>query len=136
MKKLFYLFAMVAAVFAASCSSAPATPGDAALHIYDLMAEGQYEAVANEFYFGDKSAEDIEKGKGLIVSLLTEKGAPQMEAKGGIAATEVTEEIIAEDGQSAKVTLKITYGNGEVDDNNKLEFVKDSEGNWKVPFKK
>lgn len=130
MKKLIYLFAVVAAVFAVSCSSAPDTPGEAALNIYQLMADGKYEAVAEEFYFDSTNAEEVTQAKEAIASLLKEKAAPEIESKGGIANLEVLEEVIAEDGQSANVTIKTTYGNGESEENT-VELVKDPNGDWK-----
>ena len=135
MKKLIYLFAVVAAVFAVSCSSTPATPGGAALNIYQLMVDGKYEAVADEFYFETENPEEAAEGRALIVSLMNEKAGPQIEAKGGISALEVVEEVVAEDGQTAKVTIKVTYGNGK-EDTNKLDLVKDPNGDWKAAFKK
>lgn len=135
MKKLFAIFAVVAAIFAVSCSSAPATPGEAAVKVYELMAAGEYEAVAEEFHFNIEDPEDLAEAKTMIVSLAEEKGGPQIEAKGGLVSTEVLEEVVAEDGQTAKVTLKLVYGNGK-EETQKVDLVKDPEGDWKAAFNK
>ena len=62
MKKLVALFAVVAAVFAVSCSS-PATPGEVAVNIYELIADGKYEAVAEEFHYDSEDANEVAEAK-------------------------------------------------------------------------
>lgn len=134
MKKLIALFAVVAAVFAVSCSS-PATPGDVAVNVYKLIADGKYEAVAEEFHYDSEDPNEVAEAKALIVSLCKEKAGPQIEAKGGLATAELVEEVVAEDGNTAKATVKFVYGNGE-EDTQKVDLVKNSEGDWKVAFNK
>ncbi|MBQ8774428.1 MAG: DUF4878 domain-containing protein [Alistipes sp.] len=134
MKKLVALFAVVAAVFAVSCSS-PATPGEVAVNIYELIADGKYEAVAEEFHYDSEDANEVAEAKALIVSLCKEKAAPQIEAKGGLASAEVVDEVVAEDGNTAKATVKFVYGNGE-EDTQKVDLVKNDDGDWKVAFNK
>lgn len=75
------------------------------------------------------------EAKALIVSLCKEKAGPQIEAKGGLASAEVVEEVVAEDGNTAKATVKFVYGNGEEDTQN-VDLVKNSEGDWKAAFNK
>ena len=52
-----------------------------------------------------------------------------------MASAEVVEEVVAEDGNTAKATVKFVYGNGE-EDTQDVDLVKNSEGDWKVAFNK
>lgn len=135
MKRLISLFAAVAMLFTLACSSAPATPGQAAVRLYDLLASGEYEVAAEEVQYNIEDPAQLAEAKAFMVSMMKEKLGPQLESKGGLASTEVVSETIAEDGQSAMVTIKVVYGNG-TEDTNKLDFVKDSNGDWKVPYNK
>ena len=135
MKKLIYLFAVVAAVFAVSCSSTPATPGGAALNIYQLMVDGKYEAVAEGFYLDATDPDDIREGREFLVSIFREKAAPQIEKKGGIKSVEVLEESINESGDKAEVKLKITYGNDTTEEED-VNMVLDKDGKWKASMEK
>ncbi len=132
MKKLLSIFAIFAMLFTLACSS-PATPSDAASKIYQLIADGQYEAAAEEMYY-EGEAEQVAQQKAMIASLFAEKVGPQIKTKGGIANIETVGETIAEDGKSANVTVKITYGNGEVDEND-LDMVLTDNG-WKGSLEK
>ena len=60
--------------------------------------------------------------------------AKKIEKKEGITSYEVVEETIAEDGQTAKVKIKINYGNGSDEiDKYDLQLV---DGEWKPVLKK
>lgn len=120
-------------MFAVSCSS-PAGPADAALNLYELINNGEYDAAAEEFYYDTNDAEMLAQSKAMIASLFKEKAGPQIEAKGGIASCEAVAERISENGQEAVVTLKITYGNGSVEEND-LDMILTEEG-WKGDIKK
>jgi hypothetical protein len=133
MRRVLSFFAVVAAMFAVSCSS-PAGPADAALNLYELINNGEYDAVAEEFYYDTDDAETLAQSKAMIASLFKEKAGPQIEAKGGIASCEAVAERISENGQEAVVTLKITYGNGSVEEND-LDMILTEEG-WKGDIKK
>jgi hypothetical protein len=133
MRRVLSFFAVVAAMFAVSCSS-PAGPADAALNLYELINNGEYDAVAEEFYYDTDDAEKLAQSKAMIASLFKEKAGPQIEAKGGIASCEAVAERISENGQEAVVTLKITYGNGSVEEND-LDMILTEEG-WKGDIKK
>lgn len=133
MRRLLSIFAIVAAMFAVSCSS-PAGPADAALNLYELINNGEYDAAAEEFYYDTDDAEKLAQSKAMIASLFKEKAGPQIEAKGGIANVEVIGEELSADGQEAKVSVKISYGNGEVEENS-VDMVNTPEG-WKASIKK
>jgi len=110
MKRVLSIFAVAAALFMVSCGGS--TPSDAAVEVYQMIIDGKYDAVAENMYYESTDAEEVEQSKALIASMLKEKAAPQFEKKGGIKNVEALSETIAEDGQSAVVELKITYGDG------------------------
>lgn len=131
MKKLIALFAVVAAFFAVSCSSSN-TPGEVAIEAYQLMADGKYEKVLDKFYIADPA--EKEEFKSTMLSLCKEKMEPQLQAKGGIEKIELVSEEISEDGKSARVTTKITYGDGSVEEE-KTKMV-NVDGEWLVSIEK
>ena len=133
MRRVLSFIAVVAAMFAVSCSS-PAGPADAALNLYELISNGEYDAAAEEFYYDTDDAEKLAQSKAMIASLFKEKAGPQIEAKGGIANVEVVGEELLADGGEAKVSVKISYGNGEVEENS-VDMVNTPEG-WKASVKK
>ena len=101
--------------FIIGCASA-ATPSDAAVNIYELIANGEYDAAVAEIHC-EGTAEEAAELRATLAALFKEKAAPQIESKGGIASCEAVAEKISENGQEAVVTLKITYGNGSVEEN-------------------
>ena len=127
MKRVLSIFAVVAALFMVSCGGS--TPSDAAVEVYQMIIDGKYDAVAENMYYESTDAEEVEQSKALIASMLKEKAAPQFEKKGGIKNVEALSETIAEDGQSAVVELKITYGDGP-EETEKAEMKLDG-GEWK-----
>lgn len=134
MKKLVFLFALVTALFAVSCGG-PATPSDAAAEIYAMVMAGDFDKVADCFYFDESKPEEAAEAKAMLTSLFTEKAKPQIEAKGGIKSVEPLEEVIAEDGKSATVRMKITYGDGSEKDE-KIKMILTEAGEWKADMNK
>lgn len=131
MKKLVALFAVVAAFFAVSCGG-PSTPGAAAVEAYELMAAGKYEKLVDKFYVANP--EDKAEFDSMILSLCKEKVEPQMKAKGGIDKVELVSEELSEDGNSARVTTKVYYGDGtEKEDRTNMVKV---DGEWLVSMDK
>jgi len=119
MKKMLYLALAVMTVgLVASCSSGSSSPGKAAKQYAEYMAKGDYDKFVNGIAFDeDATKEEIEEGKTMVKSLLTEKMKPALEEKGGMKSIEVLSEDISDDGNSADVELKYTYGNGETEEN-------------------
>ena len=132
MKRVLSIFAVVAALFMVSCGGS--TPSDAAVEVYQMIIDGKYDAVAENMFYESTDAEEVEQSKAMIASLLKEKAAPQFEKKGGIKNVEALSETIAEDGQSAVVELKITYGDGS-EETEKAEMKLDG-GEWKPAMDK
>jgi hypothetical protein len=137
MKKIIYFSLSLITLFTiAACFSKTETPGDAAKKYAGYIASGDYEkfvdAIAIETE--DQTSEQVKEVKDGLLSLLKEKGAKTIEEKGGIESTEVVSETILEDGTTAEVVIKQTYGNGEVEESN-YDMVKE-ENIWKISLKK
>lgn len=124
----------LSALLLTACGGA-STPSDAAAKVYDLMIDGDYEAVSKTFYFGEKSPEEEAQAQAMILSMLQQKAVPQIEKKGGLKSVEVLGETIAEDGKSAKVEVKLLYGNG-TEETSKVDMALDAKGNWRPSMKK
>ena len=135
MKKIFMLLVALMALCMVACSSAPDTPSDVAAQIYEQLMAGDYEAVAESFYFGNEDPEKEEQARAMILSMLNEKVGKTADSKGGMKGYEILSETIAEDGQSAKVELMTTFGNGTTD-KTYVDLVLDKEGNWRPSMKK
>ncbi len=118
-----------------SCGGGSATPADEALKCVELIQNGDYEALVDEIQMKeDATAEEIAQFKEMMVAMGKEKGAKQIEAKGGIASYKVVKEDIAEDGQTAKVEVEVTYGNGKTEiEKYNMALV---DGNWKMSLDK
>ncbi len=136
MKKLFLLAScLFVLVLAASCGgSGASTPSDEALKCVALIQDGNYEALVEEIQFDQDTPEKVEQAKQMLIAMGKDKGAKQIEAKGGITDYKVVEETIAEDGQTAKVKVDVTYGNGSVE-TEKYNMV-NVDGTWKMTIDK
>lgn len=118
MKKIFIALVCMVAVLAAttSCGGGASTPAGAAADCIELLKAKDYEGFVETIKLNENATpEEIEQTKVMYVSLLKDKGAKQMEKKGGIASYTLLSEEIAEDGQTAKVKYEITYGDGSTD---------------------
>ena len=63
-----------------------------------------------------------------LVAMVQEKGSKTIEKSGGLKETEIVSEEMAEDGNSAVVTIKQHYGDGRVkEDTQKMVKV---DGKW------
>ncbi|KAA6350482.1 hypothetical protein EZS27_002089 [termite gut metagenome] len=130
MKKITYfgLFVTVlCTVFA--CSSSPKSqpqtepeseaqvlsPGDVAKEYLGYAVAGDFEKlVATVAVTGDVTAEDFEKQKEAILIILKEGTVnASNDEKGGVKSIEIVSETVSEDGNSAQVVLKQTFGNDE-----------------------
>lgn len=134
MKKLFTLFAVAVAMFMVACSTAPATPSDAAVGYYQCVADGDYEAIADAIHYATTDPKEIAESKAMITSFYKEKAEPEIKSKGGIKSIEALNETISEDGNTANVELKIVYGDGsEKSEDVKMVKVEDK---WLLSFDK
>ena len=122
-KRVFFAMWCAMMLIVAACSS-PSTPGEAAKTYVEELYNGNPEDVFDNVAWGENaSAEEIEQTKEMLVQMWNEKGKPQIEAK-----------EIAEDGNSAVVKMKITYGNGVTEeDDQQMKLV---DGKWLMSIDK
>ena len=134
MKKVIYFSLFVFALgFLTACSSG--SPAQAAKKYAEYMESGDYDKFVDGIAFSDTATEEeVKQQKEMILALLQEKGQKSMEEKGGLKKVEIISETISEDGNTAKVILKQTYGNGDTEDANYDMTKKD--GRWKMVIKK
>lgn len=100
---------------------------DKALEILGDLKEGDYDDYASNIHTKESATEqDVEQ----LSMMLETKGQKVIEDHQGIDSYEVVNEEPSDDGQKATVTMKVTYGNGEVKEY-KMKMVKDSDGEWK-----
>lgn len=131
MKRFFKLAALaVVALVATSCGS-DNSPKGVAEKAVACIQEKNYEGYVDLMYIREKEGENIEEQKKAFAEMLKSKADKQFEKREGIKAYEVTGETVDEDGQSAKVDMKITYGNGE-EETQTLPLRKDDNGDWKL----
>ena len=129
MKRMMYGLLVLVAIIVMACSSY--SPGGAALKYYNDVKNGNYEAYVEGIAFKEEiTAEDKEQ----FVTLMKEKADKEYKKKEGISKVEMLSEEMAEDGQTATVTMKITYGNGETEESDVAMVLKD--GAWKMDMKK
>lgn len=116
----------IALVFAA-CSS-PGTPGEALKGYVEDFYAGNPEAVYDNLDYTGASPEDVERTKQMFAGMWDEKVKPQLEKMGGLKSVEILSEQVADDGNSAVVKMRLTFGNGEVEEEEqKLVLV---DGKW------
>ncbi len=118
MKKLFTAaLALAALALVVSCGSKTSSPGSAAKAYMEYLAAGDADRFVEGIHFDESlSAEEVEQSKAMWASLVQEKGKKSVDEKGGLESVEVISETISEDGQTANVELKLTFGNGDVEE--------------------
>jgi hypothetical protein len=124
--KFYSIFLIVAVSFSLTFCSSTSSPGDTVVKVYDLIKANQAEKVAAMYVTGkgEKLSEaETKKMEGLVPMAIE-----QWNKKDGLKNIEVTEEIIEDDGNSAKVNFIINYKNGD-SENEKAILVK-IDGKW------
>jgi hypothetical protein len=133
MKKLTLLIGLIAFVFTIgiqSCGSGAGgnTPGATVKKSLKLLSEKKLDKVMELYAKKDGTALTKEEN-GKMAGLMSLASA-ELDKKQGIKSIDILEEKIAEDGKTANVKWKITYGNGETDeDDGELVNVN---GDWKM----
>ena len=112
MKKLFFAFVMMFAVFAMTSCGGQATPADAAKECIELLKTKDFKALVETIDYSQMKAEEQEQAKQMFLAMFDEKGSKMIDEKQGIVSYTLVSEEIAEDGKSAKVKYDITYGDG------------------------
>ncbi len=135
MKKGFYFSLMVMAVFVIAACSSTSTPGGAMKQYGNYLVNGDYEKFVDGFAVdSEMEADKIEKQKESLVAMLKEKASKEYDKKGGLKSIEVLSEEISEDGNTATVKIKQTYGNGETEEGAQKLVKKD--GKWLMAMDK
>lgn len=134
MKKVFY-FGLFATILFIMASCGASTPGAAAKQYAEYVQNGKYEKFVDGIVFDQKiDAAKAKEAKEGLTAMLKEKVSKEIEKKQGIKQIDIVSEEVAEDGNTAKVVLKQTYGNGETDENT-YDMVK-QDGKWKMSMNK
>lgn len=90
------------------------SPGATVKKSINLLVDKNYEKVVDMYVKKDGTA-FTEEEKGKILGLMTMASA-EITKKQGVKSLDIIEEKVSEDGKTATVKWKITYGNGETDD--------------------
>ncbi len=113
-----------------SCSGSGKSPADVSKSFMLNIEQGDVESAILLMDGSDEATEEeLQKMKELLG-----EGSRQIEEKGGIRFMDVVSEGLTDDGTKAEVKLKITYGNGEVEDSNAT--LVNTEDGWKVALAK
>jgi hypothetical protein len=131
MKKLMTLFAIL--LFAGttsfySCGGGKAanTPGETLKKSMSLLADKKYDDVVAMYAKKDGTTlTDEEKKK---MSGLMSLATGELDKKQGVKSIDILEEKIADDGKTATVKFKTTYGNGET--NEETNDMVNIDGKW------
>lgn len=133
MKKLLALFTLL--LFAGtmsfySCGGGKAanTPGATLKKSMSLLADKKYDDVVAMYAKKDGTAlTDEEKKK---MSGLMSLATGELDQKQGIKSIDILEEKVADDGKTATVKFKTTYGNGET--NEETNDMVNIDGKWYI----
>ena len=135
MKKVFYFSLMVMAMFMMAACSSSSSPGDAMKKYSNYLIKGDYEKFVDGIALGDsETADKLKEQKDGLVSMLKEKVSKEYEKKDGLKSIEIISEEISEDGNTATVKIKQTYGNGETQEGTQSMVKRD--GKWLMSIDK
>ena len=134
MKKVCVMAAMAAMLMFSACGGGN-TPTKVAEQAVKCMQDKDYEGFVDLMYVENEEGRDIEGEKKMVAGMLQTKAESALGEKQGIQSYEVTSEEISEDGETAKVGMKVVYANGEEDDET-LKLRKDADENWRIDIGK
>ena len=130
MKKVLLGFAVIMlAVISVSCSKS-SSPKDVVTTYLQAMKSKNYEKAAECFYY-EGTKDEIKADKAQMLALI-EKGGQSLEEKEGIKSFKINS--VEEDGDKAVVTGEITYGNGDIKED-EIE-TKKVDGKWYIDMDK
>lgn len=113
-----------------SSSTSSGTPGDITKNLWKYIEKNDFDAILKMMDTGGKEMDEDYKGK---LQALVEASSKEIENKGGIKSMEVVNEDIDEEGKTAEVELKITYGNGDI--HNERANLVNVNGKWMFKMK-
>ena len=113
-----------------SCGGGKSTPARATLAFTDNVENGNIDAAISMLQ-GVKEAtpEEIDKLRAGL-----SESSKEMKENGGIKDKEILKETLSEDGTTATVQMRVTYGDGSTDDSD-TKLVKTDDG-WKIRVEK
>ena len=111
------------------------TPSKVVEKSIEYVKAKNYEAYVDLIQIEEKKGKSVEEQKEQLLALLQGKLGPTLDKNQGIASCEILSEEIAEDGNTAVVKAKITYGDGTTDDQ-KFKLVKNADGDWRLDAQK
>ena len=130
MKKVLLGFTVIMlAVVAISCSNSNSPKGIAEKFV-QAMKSKNYEKAADCYYY-EGTKDEIKADRAQVVAFM-EKAGQSMEKQGGIKSYKINS--IEEDGDKAVVKGEITYGDGEVKEDEIL--TKKVDGKWYIDLDK
>ncbi len=130
MKKVLLGFAVIMlAVVAISCSKS-GSPKDVVTTYLQAMKSKNYEKAADCFYL-EGTKDEIKADRAQLLALI-EKGGQSLEEKGGIKSFKINS--VEEEGDTAVVKGEITYGNGDVKEDEIM--TKKVDGKWYIDMDK
>ena len=110
------------------------SPGAAAKKYVGYLQDGNAKAYTEGIAMCEDATAEQKKQAEAMMGAMVEKGKKALDEKGGIKDVEIISETISEDGKTADVVLKITYGNCSVEEDDQLMVLED--GKWKMKIKK
>ena len=126
---------MMAVVLVMSACGSANTPKDVAMESVACIQDGDFEKYVDMLYVKPDGEEQAKADRDGMVSMLKSKASETIGKKDGIKSFDYESEEVAEDGNTAKVNIKIVYGNGE-EDNETVKLRKNEAGEWKVDLGK
>ena len=122
MKKVLFAIAICFITMAAlsSCSSHDNTP--------EGVAKAAVECLKAKDYKGYMDLTSATKEQKEAMTAMLQKVGQQTDEKGGVERYEIVDQEIDEEKGTATVNVKVTYGNGDTEDN-KMKMLK-KDGDW------
>ena len=122
MKKVLFAIAICFITMAAlsSCSSHDNSP--------EGVAKAAVECLKAKDYKGYMDLTSATKEQKEAMTAMLQKVGPQTDEKGGVKSYEIVDQEIDEEKGTATVNVKVTYGNGDTEEN-KMKMLK-KDGDW------
>ncbi len=131
MKKIIGFIAMAAIALVMAACGGDNSPKGVAEQAVKCIQDKDYEGYVDLMRITEKEGQDVAETKQGIADLLRSKAESTLDKKGGIKSYEVLSETVADDGNSAVVQIKVTYGNGE-EKTDDMKMVKSDGGKWLI----
>ncbi|WP_251977442.1 DUF4878 domain-containing protein [Salinicola avicenniae] len=126
---LYPLFLLMTAMTLVACSGGD--PESTASAFYEAAAEGDVDGAVELISFAGVGANEMVQAKGKV-QMIVGNLESRVAANDGLDTVETLETQVSEDGQTAVVRSRITFGNGKSTSEN-TRLVKE-DGDWKVSF--